>query len=276
MDALLKEIEEMETTQEVVEEIKEEKVEEIIEEVVENPVEEVKEEVAEAKDEEAEKLKAAQEAYRERQRAKKEEAAKKAEESARLAQEEAARKEAASKPIETDEAKLLAAKLEQVDQIILEQKMQKWIGAAERELGEIEKEYKVVFPDYDDLVSTAMDITKDRMVQGGMTEQQANEALRLEKLKIADAAAARGEDPAEAVYKEAKAINTWFQTYASKLGYVKQGASQKPITQKAALREASKPNAMTGGKGAAAIKPNYDEMDDVSDLTIGQMLSGNY
>lgn len=281
MDALLKEIEELEkveTTEEVAEQKPEEKTEEVVEEAKEEPAVEPAAEEAKPEDEEA-KLKAAQEAYRERQRAKKEEAARKAEEAAKLAQaEEEARKarEAANANQETDATKILAEKLSAVDQILYEQKIQQWQKNAEKELASLEKEYKIAFPDYDDLVSTALDITKDRMIQGGMSEYEATEALRIEKLKIADAAAARGEDPVEAVYKEAKAINTWFETYASKLGYVKQGANQKPITQKAALREAAKPNATMGGKGAAAIKPSYDEMDDVSDLTIGQMLSGNF
>jgi hypothetical protein len=281
MDALLKEIEEMEKQEAAPEEVAapEAETQEAEQEVVKEEVAEAPKEVAES---EEDKVKIAQEKYRERQRTKKEEAERKAKEAqdaqdAKVKREAILREQAEAET--TTEQDALQKKLAQVDQIIQRDRINTWLSNAETELEALEGEFKVAFTDYDDLVSTAMDITLDRMVSGGMSKKQAQEALRIEKLKIADAAAAKGLDPVEAVYKEAKAINTWFETYAQKLGYQKTGTKanqEKSITQKAALREASKPSAMTGGKNAGALKLSFDEMDNVDDISIGDMMSGKY
>ena len=291
MEALLEEIERLEKETEgkpFIEESQEVETPEVAEPEAAAP--EVEEEAPEAEttetpkageeETEEEKAKKAQEAYRERQRLKKEETERKAKEAQEAAKAAAEREELLRQQAEantTTEQDVLAQKLAMVDQIIQKERVNTWISNAENELTALEEEFKVAFTDYDDLVNTAMDITLDRMVSGGMSKKQAQEALRLEKLKVADAAAARGLDPVEAVYKEAKAINDWFETYAQKLGYQRTGtAKPKTMTQKAALREASKPNAVNGGKNAGALKLSYEEMDDVSDLTIGQMMTGNY
>ncbi len=295
MDALLKEIEELEKETADKPFIEEEKSEEVVEteeeaetpaveeepdEIASDKVEEEKPETKEGEETEEEKAKKAQEAYRERQRLKKEEAEKRAKEAQEAAAAQAEREELLKQQAEAGSASeqdVLAQKLAMVDQIIQKERINSWINNAENELTALEDEFKVAFTDYDDAVQTALDITLDRMISGGMSKRQAEEALRLEKLKIADAAAAKGLDPVEAVYKEAKAINTWFETYAQKLGYQKVGSpksQEKALTQKAALREASKPSAVSGGKNANALKLTFDEMDDVDGVTIGDMLAG--
>lgn len=298
MDALLEEIERLEEetkdkpfieeeeaeaveTEEEVDEVEEESTDETDVEEEAPAADEEKPAEVEGEESEEDKRVKAQEAYRERQKQKKEDAEKRAAEAKAAQDAEAERQELLkqqAKAGEVSEQDAIKQKLAVVDQIIQKERVNAWINNAEEELTALEDEFKVAFSDYDDLVTTALDITLDRMVSGGMSKKQAQEALRLEKLKIADAAAARGLDPVEAVYNEAKAINTWFETYAEKLGYTKSATSPKgkSMTQKAALREASKPNAVNGGKNASALKLSYDEMDDVSDLTIGQMMSGNY
>ncbi len=282
MDALLKEIEELEKTTDdnLVADIKpeEEQKEEAapIETDAEEKPEEPKQEQVESEEDKAKK---AQEAYKERQRLKKEEAEKKAAAAREAAKAEEERKALLEKynQAEVTESEVLKQKLAMVDEIIMKDKVNAWINNADAELKSLEDEFKVAFTDYDDVVATAMDITLDRMVQGGMTRRAAEDVLRMEKLKIADSAAAKGQDPVEAVYKEAKSINDWFDGYAKKLGYEKTNKpKEKSITQKAALREAAKPNAISGGKSAAAITKDFDDLDDVSNLTIGQMMAGKF
>ena len=218
----------------------------------------------------------AQDEYRKRQAQKKEESKRKSEEADAQAEKQKLQAQI-NKESDVDEAEELRQKLKQVDQIIHEKRVSEFVLRAENELNELEKEFKIAFTDYDDALESALAITKDRMVTGGMSPRQADEALRLEKIKIADAAAARGEDPVEAVYKEANAINSWFDGFAEKRGYTKT-AKAKPasLTQKAAMREASKPNAISNGSGASAAKHSFDEMDDISNITFGDMLSGKY
>jgi len=287
MDALLKEIEELEKQTEG-KPFVEEKPEEVTEVVevetaeTEEPTE-VKTEASEkpAEESDEEKDKKAQEAYRERQRLKKEENEKRVAEAlaAQKAEEERKALTAKYSAEEVSESDVLRQKLAMVDEIIMKDKVNSWRQNAETELNSLEEEFKLAFTDYDDVVSTALDITIDRMVQGGMSRRQAEEILRFEKLKIADAAAAKGQDPVEAVYKEGKAIVDWFESYAKKLGYEKTGkqpTKEKSLTAKAALREAAKPNAISGGKSATAVARDFDDLEDVSNLTIGQMMAGKF
>lgn len=151
------------------------------------------------------------------------------------------------------------------------------IKAAESELVALEAEFKEAFPDYEDKVNQALEITKVRLIESGMSETEADKYLKREKVLLADAAAAAGKDPVEAVYNEAKSILNVFEKYAEKAGYIK---PEKKKTNLQALREASKPNAMSGGagRGAAAAKKTMDDMqlEELDDISIGQMLSGQY
>lgn len=149
------------------------------------------------------------------------------------------------------------------------------IKGAEAELVKLEGEFKVAYPDYEDKVNQAIKLTKTRLVNDGMSELEAEQQLKREKVLLADRAAARGEDPVEAVYNEAKSILSIFEQFAEEMGYKKE---KKKKTNLQALREASKPNAMSGGagKGATAARKTFEDLEggEVDDLTIGQMLSG--
>lgn len=150
------------------------------------------------------------------------------------------------------------------------------IKKAEVELTYLEGEFKVAYPDYEDKVNQAMKLTKYRLVEQGMSEAEADQLLKREKVLLADRAAAQGQDPVEAVYKEASTILSVFEKFAEEMGYSK----GKKKTNLQSLREASKPNAMSGGagKGATAARKTYDDMevDEVNELSIGQMLKGAF
>jgi len=295
MEALLEEIERLEKetegkpfieeTQEVEtpepEEVEQEAAApEVEEEETEAVTEESAPEVKAGEESEEEKAKKAQEAYRERQRLKKEDADRKTKEAQEAAAAQAQREELLKQQAEASTASeddVLAQKLNQLDEIIRRDQFNNWKTNAEIQLESLESEFKVAFTDYDDLVSEAMELAKITNMADGLTESQALAKIKMDKLLVAERAAQRKEDPVEAVYKEAKALRDKFNLVAEKLGYQKTNAPKpKTMTQKAALREASKPNAVNGGKNAGALKLSYEEMDDVSDLTIGQMMSGNY
>jgi len=136
----------------------------------------------------------------------------------------------------------------------------------------MEDEFKEAFTDYDDVVEKALGFTKKNLIKRGMTERQASDHLRREKLVIANKAHMLGQDPVEAIYNEAKNIVDVLDSYAVELGYTK----AKPKTNLQAAKEMSKPNAMTGGKGSAAAKKTFselddDDMDEISNMTLSDM-----
>lgn len=227
-------------------------------------------------DDEEEKLKK-QEAYRERQRQKQEEKQKQAELQRRV---DAAPKGSDEEKQAKDDLQELKEKVARYDQIVQQQQFETAIQAAEQELAGLEKEFKEAFTDYDDVVNDALELSKMRlMAQEGVSETQAMNYLNREKVLIADKAAAQGKDPVEAVYNEAKQIMSVFDAYAEKKGYKLGG---KPKTKLQAMREISKPNAMTGGtgKGAAASKLKFEELGDddleeIHETTIGELLGGS-
>lgn len=164
--------------------------------------------------------------------------------------------------------------IEFVKQLQKQQVFERNIKQAEVELTGLEGEFKVAYPDYEDKVNQAIKLTKYRLIQEGMGEAEAEQMLRREKVLLADRAAAQGKDPVEAVYNEAKTILTVFEKFAEDMGYTK----GKKKTNLQALREVSKPNAMSGGagKGATAARRTFDDMegDEIDELSIGQMLRG--
>lgn len=272
MDALKKEIEELEAAEnkeaddEVVEEVADEQQEEDQEVIEEKEIaEDAEKEDVSAEDAETAKK---QEAYRERQRQKKEKAA-------QQTYDDAANK-AVSTTERTQEDRDDAAELKEAAELIrqdrAERQFEQSIKAAEKELNSLEPEFKAAFTDYDDVVNDALELTRMRLVADGATEGEAKDYLRREKVLLADRAAAQGKDPVEAVYNEAKSIINVFDAYAEKKGYTKGKA--KPKTNLQAMREISKPNAMTGGSNSKAVKGTFGDMDlqETDDLSIGQML----
>lgn len=227
-------------------------------------------------DSEDEKLKK-QEAYRERQRQKQEEMEREAELTKRV---QTAPKGSQQEKIAKDELQELKEKIAKYDEIVQQQQFERLVQSAEQELVELEKDFKEAFTDYDDVVNNALELSKMRlMAQGNISESQAINYLNREKVLIADRAAAQGKDPVEAVYNEAKQIMSVFDAYAEKKGYKIEGG--KPKTKLQAIREISKPNAMTGGtgKGAAASKLKFEELGDedldlIHETTIGELLGG--
>lgn len=165
--------------------------------------------------------------------------------------------------------------IEFVKQLQKQQVFERNIKQAEVELTGLEGEFKVAYPDYEDKVNQAIKLTKYRLIEQGMGETEAEQVLRREKVLLADRAAAQGKDPVEAVYNEAKTILTVFEKFAEDMGYTK----GKKKTTLQALREVSKPNAMSGGagKGATAARKTFDDMegDEIDELSIGQLLRGN-
>lgn len=266
MDALQKEIEELEKEETQVEENTEEQKEQEESTEENTEVEEgSEEEQGESEQEKSEdEIKAAQEAYRERQRKKQEEQKQRQEELTQVAH-------------QTTESEVkLEDKVADLERIAQQQMVEQNIKQAEREFNVIEKEYKDAFPDYEQTVNDALEFTKMRLTEGGVSDVDADDYLRREKVFLAAKAVAAGKDPAEAVYNEAKQIMGFFDKFAESKGYVKPGKSK---TNLQTMREMSKPNAMTGGagKGALANKLSFDEMDDLGDIgevTIGQMLAG--
>lgn len=160
-----------------------------------------------------------------------------------------------------DEQAELRKLVEEMRQFKQQQQFQANLMQAEKELQAYEKEFKEVYSDYDEKVSRAIEFSKLRLMADGMPEAQAEELLRREKVLLADKAAAMGEDPVQAVYDEANKILGWLDMYAEKAGYVK---PSKPKTNLQALREASKPNAMSSGtgRGAAAVTRTFDDLGD--------------
>lgn len=224
--------------------------------------EEQDEQEEEESPEEKEKLSRAQEEYKKRQ----EERRRKALEQQNNYQ------EVAKKAV--DDADKQA--IEFVKQLQKQQIFERNIKQAEVELTQLEGEFKVAYPDYEDKINQAIKLTKYRLIQNGMGDAEAEQAVRREKVLLADRAASQGKDPVEAVYNEAKAVLNVFEKYAEDMGYTK----KKKTTNLQALREASKPNAMSGGagKGATAAKKTFDDMDgdDIAELSIGQLLKGGY
>jgi len=273
MKALKEEIEKLDleetTFAEEVEELKNKEEAEESGEIKEEPQEEVKEEVKEEPTEEELEKKQKQDAYRERQRAKQEE-------KKPVAQEEYDKIAAQSvkEPVETDKLATLEAKVEQYDKVVQQQNFDNAVKQADKELTALEVPFKEAFTDYDDVVADALELTKMRLTGQGVTDGEADDYLRREKVMIADRAAAAGKDPVEAVYKEAKDILGVFDAYAEKKGYTR----GKPKTNMQAMREISKPNAMAGGSGSAAVKKGYVDLDseEVGELTMEQMLTGGF
>lgn len=245
------------------EDVQEDVVEEKVEEAPEENTEETQEEKAEDEDERQKK----QEAYRERQR-------KKAEEKrAQLERYDNVVDEAVDN-IDEDEQK---AAIEFVKSFRQNQEYVVKLNRAEKELNALEVDFKEAFTDYDDVVNEALEFSEMRLVSQGINETEAKEMLRREKILIADRAAAMGKDPVEAVYNEAKSIMSLIDKYVEKKGYKK---DVRPKTNLEAIREISKPNAMTGGKGRGATvqTKSFDEMDsiqDIGEVTLGELMAQN-
>lgn len=235
--------------------------EEVIDEVEEEEKEPEKQEVAEEEkeeDKEDEKLIKAREDYKRRQEERRKQGAQTTYEKQAIQVVDDADKQA----------------IEFVKQFHKQQIFERNIKQAEVELTSLEGEFKVAYPDYEDKVNQAIKLTKYRLVEQGMSEAEAEQVLRREKVLLADKAAAAGKDPVEAVYNEAKTILKVFEKFAEEAGYTK----GKKKTNLQALREASRPNAMSGGagKGATAARKTFDDMegDEIDELSIGQLLKG--
>lgn len=231
-------------------EVKEE-LEEATTEIVE--VEEKKEEEDKTEDGESEasddeEILKKQEAYRSFREREKQRAQKEAE---AVAAALAAKKEPPKDNKEDD--------LAEVKAFIQHQKLERQIVQAEAELIALEKPFKEAFTDYDDVVKNALEFTKIRLTEQGYTPEQADAYLRREKVLLADAAAARGDDPVEAVYNEAKSIMNTVDKFAAQLGYSK----GKPKTNLQAAKELAKPNAFSGGAGRGA--KNEFRKEDMGD-----------
>lgn len=214
----------------------------------------ITEEEPELSEEELEKQKK-QEAYRERQR-------KKAEEKKQQLQAYDNQVQESVNNIDEDEQK---AAIEFVKSFRQQQEFVIKLNQAEKELQTLENDFKEAFTDYDDVVNDALEFSRLRLVDQGMTESQANEALRREKILIADRAAAQGIDPVEAVYNEAKSIMKVIDRYVEKKGLKK---DERPKTNLQAIREINKPNAMTGGKGRGATvrSTSFDDLENLEDI----------
>lgn len=213
----------------------------------------------EAKEPSEEEKLAKQKAYKERQEQKKrerEEALNKHDNAVDLTTSKAtaADKEQAS----------LASK--QAEEFIARQIFEDRKKAATKELKALEKDFKEAFDDYDDVVEFAVQSTVKRLVAQGLDEDDALEKVQTEKLMLADRAAAQGRDPVQAIYDEAIGIKNWMDSVAEEMGYVRgeKVNGKKPKTNLQAMREASKPNAMTGGtgKGTTATKRTFDDLGD--------------
>lgn len=231
------------------------------EEVAEAPKEEIEESeevVEEPSKEEEERLAKAREDYKKRQ-----------EERRKQSEQQATYEKKAEQA--TDDADKQA--IEYVKQLQKQQVFERQIKQAEVELTQLEGEFKVAYPDYDDKVNQAIKLTKYRLVNEGMSEAEAEQVLKREKVLLADRAAAQGKDPVEAVYKEAQVILSAFEKFAEESGYTK----GKKKTNLQALREASRPNAMSGGagKGATAARKTFDDMEgeEIDEVSIGQLLN---
>lgn len=196
-----------------------------------------------------------QEAYRERQKQKQDEQ--------RRRQEELQKKsEDTTQNFTKSEEKELEDLKRDMHQIIQQQRIEQAIKSAERELEELEGDFREAFTDYDEKVNNALELTKLNLKKNGMTDSQADDYLRREKVLIADRAAAQGKDPVEAVYQEAQKVLSVFDEYAEMRGY--KLSDDKPKTNLQKMREINKPNPMTGGtgRGATAAKTEFDDLGD--------------
>ena len=254
--ALEAEIAELDKEEEAATESTEEVTEEGTEET-ETPTETEEETVKEAEENQEEptddEKQEKQDQYHARQKAKREDQAKR--------QEEVQTQESLEDEGDPDEMEAMKAQMAQLTHIARRQQYQTNIKQAEKELNGLEVEFKEAFTDYDEVVNDALELTKMRLVADGVPSGEADDYLREKKVLIADEAAARGEDPVEAVYKEGKAIISVFDAYAEKKGYAVNG---KPKTNLQTIRELNKPNAMTGGagRGATAAKTTFDDLGD--------------
>lgn len=225
----------------------------------EKELDEAKEEPEEKNEEYTEdEIRAKQEAYRERRR-------KKQEEEERRQQELSEKAKQAAEPKKSQQGS--DDELEQLKKFAQQTIFQQKVKQAARELEILETPFKEAFPDYDAVVSDAMEFSKIRLMNQGVSEAEAIEYLNNQKVLLADRAAAQGADPVEAVYNEAKAINQLFEQFAEKKGYKR--AEGKPKTNMQALREVSKPSAAGSsgsGSAAAANKATFDEMEDLDEI----------
>lgn len=170
-----------------------------------------------------------------------------------------------------DDRELLQQLRQERDRQIRALQLEQGIQAGKRELEGYEKEYIEIFPEYKNDVEMALDFTKLRLVNSGMSEQEAQKQVEREKVLLADRAVAQGRDPVEAIHDEAKQIVKTFEAFSEQIGYTKNAAK----TNLQAIREAAKPNAMSGGagKGSSAVKRGFDDLehDELDNLTFGQM-----
>lgn len=157
--------------------------------------------------------------------------------------------------------------LQELRQAAQELKLQKSIARDRRVFQEMEKDFSENISDYTKTKEQAIEILKEQYIMNGMSEVEAMSQIEVDMLLKANKAYMSNLDPVEEVYKEAKKINDFIDHIASKRGYVKE-PNFKPKTNMQALREASKPNAMTGGlgRGGRAVKTSFDEMDDLESI----------
>ena len=277
LEALEKEIEDLEQQEKELQDNQQEEpqeIKEVSEEVVEEPTqeaEEQEEEKTELSEEEQERQRK-QQAYRDRKAREIEERAKQEQRAAELAEQAVSSTPSSQEP--SDDLEAIKRKMDEYDSIVKQQQFQSSIKQAERELAELEKPFVEAFPDYQDKVNQAIELSKLDMISQGYTEAESTIYLNQQKVLVADVAAAQGLDPVEAVYNKAKQTLGVFEKFAESQGYVKAGA--KPKTNLQAQREASKPNAMTGGSSMSSQKRDYEnlDMEEVEDLTLADMLKG--
>lgn len=170
-----------------------------------------------------------------------------------------------------DEKKVQEDRLKYLENVAAKMEYDNRFNAAKRELSVYEKEFKEAYPDYTDKVDDAVDFLKMNLMNQGMTEGDALAEIERQKVMTANQAVVEGRDPVEAIYKEAQNINTVIDQIAEKRGYVKQG---KAADLKSA-RKINKPNAISSGKGASAVKTELKDDDnfDINDMTMEQMLA---
>lgn len=141
---------------------------------------------------------------------------------------------------------------------------------AKKELAVYEKDFSEAYPDYTDQVTDALEFVEMNLMNQGLSEQEARAQAEKEKVLLADAAVREGKDPVEELYKEAISINKLVHGYAKKKGYIKTD-KRKNLNS---ARKASKPNAISSGKGSSGITNSLDDDDnfDLNDMTLEQML----
>lgn len=267
-EEVLADLEAVEKIEEVVTE--EQTTEDVVPEVVEQ-AEPEKEEGAQAEEQStvADENRKKIEAYKARRAAKLQEEQKKAEAKQSLPQQQEVKQEDSPE----DELKSLVEELRRYKK---QQEFEQNIKLAERELNMYEEEFRKEITDYDEKVNDAIELTKIRLVKSGVSEKDAEEYVRREKILLADKAVAAGLDPVEAIYNEANLILSVYEEFAAKKGVKKAPAK----TNLQALREASKPNALSSSSGrpTKAVQTTFDDMDldDVHNLSIGDMMNGNF